>query len=33
MKDWFISLLAAIAVVALVVWCAKETLPLVMALL
>jgi hypothetical protein len=33
MKDWLISLLAAIAIMALTVWCAKETLPLVRALL
>jgi hypothetical protein len=33
MKDWLISLLAAITLVAFVVWCAKETLPLIRALL
>jgi len=33
MKDWFISLLAAIALVVFVVWCTKETIPLIKAFL
>jgi hypothetical protein len=29
MKDWLISLLAAIGLVAFVVWCAHEVLPFI----